>query len=88
MLRRVCPNGEALVWCRICSGCALCRLEPQLTKHCRPEKKDTKENGKMLKRILKLEEGRVPDRSANGWRVEGNKKKTHRKRVQEAHGGI
>ena len=25
-VRRVDPNGEALVWCRKCSGCARCRL--------------------------------------------------------------
>ena len=42
--------------------------------HCRPEKEDTNEYGKMLRTILKLEEGEVPDRSAKGREVEGRKK--------------
>ena len=43
--------------------------------HCRPEKIDTKEHWKMLKRILVLKEGRMPDRNARGLRVEGEKKR-------------
>ena len=35
----------------------------------RPEKKDTKEHGKMIKRILLLKEGRVPAKDARGWRM-------------------
>ena len=42
----------------------------------------------MLKIILKLEEGEVPDRNAEGWKVEGEKTKSHKKRVQEEKGGI
>ena len=29
MVRRMDPNGEALVWCRKCSGYARCRLLPE-----------------------------------------------------------
>ena len=32
---------------------------------------DTKDDGKMLKRIFILEEGRVLDRNARGWKIEG-----------------
>ena len=46
MLRRVDPNGEALVWCRKCSGYARCRLEQKLMNRCWQECKDTKEKGK------------------------------------------
>ena len=58
MVRRVGPTGEALVWCRKCSGYARVRLAPELMNRCRLEKKDTKEDWTMLTRILKLEEGR------------------------------
>ena len=37
----------------------------------RPQKKEREGQGKMLKTLLKLEEGEVPDRKANGWKVEG-----------------
>ena len=47
--------------------------------HRRPEKKDTKEHGQMLKIILKVEEGEVPDRNAKGWKVEGEKRSVTRK---------
>ena len=43
---------------------------------------------KVLRTILKLEEGEVPDRSAKGREVEGRKKKRDHERVQEATGGI
>ena len=32
MVRRVDPNGEALLWCRKCSGYAKCRLGPKLSE--------------------------------------------------------
>ena len=35
---------------------------------------DTKEYGKMVKRILILEEGRVPAKNTRGWTIEGQKK--------------
>ena len=54
MARRVDPDGEALVVCRKCSGYARCRLETKLLNRCRPEQKNTKEHGKMLKLILEL----------------------------------
>ena len=43
-------------------------------------------SGRTWKIILKLEEGRVPDRNAKGWKVEGEKKKSYQERVQEVDG--
>ena len=40
---------------------------------------DTKDDGKMLKRIFILVEGRVPDRNARGWKIEGQKGRVTRK---------
>ena len=61
MVRRVDPNGEALVWCRRCSGYARRRLGLELMNRCRPEKKDTQEYVNMLKIIVELEDGQVPN---------------------------
>ena len=74
-MRKEDPNGEVLV-CRKCSGYARCRLGPKQMNHCKPEKTDTQELGRW-KRLLILEERRVPDRNATGWKVEGGKKKSH-----------
>ena len=52
-------------------------LGPKPMNSCRPEKKDTKEYGQLLKIILKLEEGEVPARNAIGW--EGQKRRATRK---------
>ena len=46
---------------------------------CRPEKMDTKEYGKMLNRIVILEEGRVPERKEKGWNVKGENRRVTRK---------
>ena len=54
-------------------------MGPKLTNCCRPEKMDTKEFGKMMKRIQILEEGRVPAKEAKNWRIEGEKKKNDKK---------
>ena len=61
---------------------------PKLLKRCRLEKKDMNEYGHMLKIILKLEEGRVPDRSLKRWNVERVKKESQEERVQEVEGII
>ena len=52
---------------------------PKLINCCRPEQMDTKEFGKMVKRIQILEEGRVPAKEAKNWRIEGEKKRITRK---------
>ena len=57
-------------------------MEPQLMNCCRPEQKGTEEVGKMMKRILTLEEGRVPVQKAKNWRIEGEKKRITRKEYQ------
>ena len=69
MVRRVDRNGEALIWCRKCSGYARHRLGPKLTNQCTTEKLDTKEFGIMIKRILSLQEGRIPAKNARGWKI-------------------
>ena len=45
VVRRVDPNGEALVWCRKCLGCVRCRVGPKLMNQWRPGNKDTREDG-------------------------------------------
>ena len=64
MVRRVDSKIVAFVWCVKCSGYARCRQK-------RKTRKSTK---KMEKIILDLEDGRVPDRNARGWRIEGVKR--------------
>ena len=49
---------------------------------CRPEQMDTKEFGKLLKRIQISEDGRVPGMEAKHWRIEGEKKRITRKEYQ------
>ena len=53
-------------------------MGPKLMNCCRPEQVDTKEFGKMVKRIQSLEEGRVPAKEATNWRIEGEKKRITR----------
>ena len=40
---------------------------------CRPEQVGTQEHGEMLKVIQILEDGRVPAKEANNWKIEGQK---------------
>ena len=79
MVGRTDPHGEALAWCRKCSGFARCRLGPKLMNRCKPEEKGTKEHRKMLKIILKLEKGEVPDKSGKEWKVDGERRIVTRK---------
>ena len=79
MVRSVDPDGEALVWCRKCSGYAQWCVGTKLMNRCIPEKKDTKEHGKMLKNVLELGQGDVPDRNAERWKVEGKKGRVTKK---------
>ena len=59
-----------LVWCRRCSG-----LGPKLMNRCRPNKKGKKEQ---LNAIFKPEKGEVLDRSGEGWKVEGERRRVTR----------
>ena len=54
-------------------------MGPKLVNCCRREQMDTKEFGKMIKRIQTLEEGRVPAKEAKNWRIEGEKNRITRK---------
>ena len=50
---------------------------------CKPEQACTKENGKMLKRIQVLEDGRVPARMRGNWKIEGQSRRITRKECQK-----
>ena len=52
LVRRTDKHGEALMWCRKCSRYARQRMGPKLM--------NCTKNGKMLKIIQTLEDGRVP----------------------------
>ena len=83
MVRRVDRNGEALVWCcRKCLGNARQRTGPKLMNRCKPKKMDTKECGQMLKRRGSW------TKHAEGWKIEGPKKKGHEEGVQNAPGRV
>ena len=75
-------QGEVLIWCRKCSGHAKQRMGPELMNCCRPEQMGTKEFGKIVNRIQILEEGRVPEKEAKNWRIEGEKKRITRNEYQ------
>ena len=48
MVRRVDGHGEASIWCRKCSGYAGQRMGLKLMNCCKPQKMDTKAQGKMI----------------------------------------
>ena len=77
--RRMDRQGEVLIWCRKCSGCARQRMGPTLMNCCKPEHVGTEWCGKMLKRIQILEDGRVRAKEAKNWKVEGQKRRIARK---------
>ena len=57
-------------------------MGPKLTNCCRLEHMDTKEFGKMMKRMQILEEGRVPAKGAKKWKIEGAKRRITRKEFE------
>ena len=73
MVRRGDRHGEALIWCRTCSGYARQRMGPKLMNCCKPEKMETKESGKMLKQFAILEEG-ILAKNASGRTIEVQKR--------------
>ena len=74
ILRRMDKQGEVLIWYRKCSGYARQRMGPKLMNCCKREQSGTKEHGKMSKRVLFLEDGRIPAREASIWKIEEYKK--------------
>ena len=62
-------------------GCARQRKKPgpKLMKQCKLEKMNTKEHGKMKKRILLREEESVPAKNARGWKIEGQNRRVTKK---------
>ena len=50
----------------------------KLMNCCKPEPKGIQEYGKMLKRIQVLEDGRVPEKEARNWKIEGRKRRITR----------
>ena len=57
-------------------------MGPKLMNCCKPGPMGTKEHGKMIKRVQTPEDGRVPAKEANGWRIEGQKKRITREEYQ------
>ena len=68
MVRRVDGQVEVLIWCRRWSVYERHRMGPKLMD-C-----GKKKDGKMFKRILILEEEKVPAKNARGW-TEGQKRR-------------
>ena len=83
MVRSVDRQGEVLIWCRKCSGCARQRMGPKLMEGCKPEQDGTKEHGQMLKRIQILEEGRIVAKEARNWKIEGQKMENYEEGIQK-----
>ena len=75
LVRSVGRQRDFLVWCRTCSGHARQRMGPKLMDSCKPVLVGTEEHGKMLKRILILEDGRVLAEEAKNWKIEGQKRR-------------
>ena len=84
VVRRMNRQGEVLIWCRKCSGFARQRMGPKLLNCCKPEQVGTKEYGKMIKRILVFEDGRVPPEEARNWEIQGQRRRITKKGVSEA----
>ena len=79
LVRGMDRQGEVLIWCRKCSGCAWQGVGPTPANCCRSEQMGTKEFGKMMKIILILEEGRAPAKEAENLRIEGERKELREK---------
>ena len=75
MVRRVDRQVEVLIWCKETLGCARQRMGQKILNCCEPVHVGTKEHGKMLKRIQILEDGRVPAKEAQIWRIEVKKRR-------------
>ena len=62
-------------------------MGPKFMNCCKPEQVGTQEHGKMLKRIQVLEDGRVHEKEARNWKIEGQKRriagKEHKRLVNE-----
>ena len=50
---------------------------------CKRQQVGTKGNGKMMKRILVLEVGRIPAKDAGNWKIEEQKKENYKERKKE-----
>ena len=70
-----------MIWCRKCSGCAREKMGPKLMNCCKPEQVGTKKYGKMLKRILILEDGKVLAKETKTWKI-GQKRRITYKEVK------
>ena len=57
-------------------------MGPKLMTCGKPEPKGTQGHGKMLKIIPILEDGRIPAKEANNWRIEGQNRRITRKEYQ------
>ena len=57
-------------------------MGPTLMNCCRSEQVNTKEHGKVLKRIQILEDGRVPAKEANNGESKDKKEESRGKRIR------
>ena len=83
MVRRMDRQGEVLIWCRKCSGCARQRVGPNLMNCCKPKEVGTNERGKMLQRIQLLEDGAVPCQGSKKLEDGRTKEENHWKGIQK-----
>ena len=58
----------------------------KMMNRCKPAKMDSKEYGKMFRRILTLEEETVPANNARGWKSRRAKRSVTRKKYQRLGG--
>ena len=70
------------MWCRKCSGVREATNGPKLMNRCKPAKMDTKENGKMLKRIQILGEEMCQRRIRESGKLRGQKDELQGKSAQ------
>ena len=54
-------------------------MGPKIDELLQAKQVSTKEHGKVLKRILILEDGRVPAKEARNWKIEGQNRSITRK---------
>ena len=82
-MRVVAANGETLIWCRECSGYSRYRMGHKLIIRCTPESENSKEHGRMKRRMEVLEEGRVPARRESSWKLNGKRSQSQGKNKEE-----
>ena len=73
LVRKIDKQGEILVRCRKCSGCARQRMGPKMMNRARLEQEGTREHGKMLNKTQFLEDGKSSCKGGKNRKNEGQK---------------